>query len=108
MAASLLTCASSTPTLEQLKNALLQEMYYLRNNGGRKYKVTNGVRISDNKNGYPYCFELEAELNLADDSPVTLTIGAYSGWCVSMLLAGAPGETLTTVVFWAALATIWL
>lgn len=68
----------STPTLEQLKNALLQEMYYLKNNGGRKYKVTNGVRINDNKNGYPYRFELEAELNLADDSPITLTIGAIS------------------------------
>ena len=53
-------------------------MYYLRNNGGRKYKVTNGVRINDNKNGYPYRFELEAELNLADDSPITLTIGAIS------------------------------
>lgn len=49
----------STPTLEQLKNALLQEMYYLKNNGGRKYKVTNGVRINDNKNGYPYRFELK-------------------------------------------------
>lgn len=68
----------STPTLEQLKNALWQEMYYLRNNGGRKYKVTNGVRINSNKNGYPYRFELEAELNLADDSPITLTIGAIS------------------------------
>lgn len=66
----------STPTLEQLKNALLQEMYYLRNNGGRKYKATNGVRINDSKNGFTYRFELEAELNLADDSPITLAVGA--------------------------------
>lgn len=61
----------TTPTLEEYKKALLQEMYFLKNNGGRKYKITNGTRIDNSKNTYVYRFELETELNLADDAPIT-------------------------------------
>ena len=63
----------TTPTLEEYKKALLQEMYFLKNNGGRKYKITNGTRIDNSKNTYVYRFELETELNLADDAPITFT-----------------------------------
>lgn len=65
--------AFTTPTLEEYKKALLREMYYLKNNGGRKFKVTNGIRLSNSKNVYPYRFEIETEMNLSDDAPLTLT-----------------------------------
>ena len=61
----------TTPTLEEYKRAILREMMYLKNNGGRKYKVTNGAFISHVGTMYSYHFELEAELNLSDDAPIT-------------------------------------
>ena len=65
----------TTPTLEEYKKALLREMYFLKNHGGRKFKVTNGVRLGNGKNVYPYRFEVETEMNLSDDAPLTLTSG---------------------------------
>jgi hypothetical protein len=65
----------STPTLEVYKNAIYREMMFLKNNGGRKYKVTNGVYISQVDTMYSYHFEMEAELNLSDDAPITITAG---------------------------------
>ena len=67
--------AYTTPTLEEYKKALSREEYFLKNNGGRKFKVTNGVRLSNNRIVYPYRFELETEMNLSDDAPLTLTAG---------------------------------
>jgi heptaprenylglyceryl phosphate synthase len=33
-------------TLEQLRKAVFTEMYYLKNNGGRQYKVSSGKFIA--------------------------------------------------------------
>lgn len=65
----------TTPTLEEYKSAILREMMFLKNNGGRKYKVSNGAFISHVGTMYSYHFELEAELNLSDDAPITVTTG---------------------------------
>lgn len=64
------------PGLEEYKKALLREKYFLQNEGGRRHKVTNGVLIN-HKNGLStYSFEMETELNLSDDAPITLYVGA--------------------------------
>jgi len=55
-----------------------REMRFLRGNGGRKYKITNGQFVMQSQGGYIYSFDLEAELYLAEDSPVTVTVGLDS------------------------------
>ena len=64
-----------TPILTALMRATYKEMCFLRNNGGKHYKVTNGQFVMQSQGGYVYRFDLEAELYLAEDSPVTLTLG---------------------------------
>ncbi len=61
--------------IEKYKNAVLREKYFLQNEGGRKHKVSNGLFISQKGGLYTYSFELESELYLPDDSPITLTVG---------------------------------
>ncbi len=64
------------PKIEEYKKALLREKYFLKNEGGRKHKLTNGTLIN-HKNGLStYSLEMEAELNLSDDAPITLYVGA--------------------------------
>lgn len=63
------------PNLEKIINAVYTEMYHIKNNGGRKYKVMDGRLISKNAREFCYSFELESELYLADDSPVALVLG---------------------------------
>ena len=60
--------------LGNYRKLLLKEMVFLRDSGGRKYKVTNGRYICKSGSGFAYCFDLEAELFLAEDSPLTLTV----------------------------------
>lgn len=69
------TSLFSTPTLEEYKYAILREMTFLKQNGGRKYKVTNGKYVSQVGTMYSYHFEMEAELNLSDDTPITIITG---------------------------------
>ena len=58
--------------LEVYRKSVFAEMYYLRDNGGRKYKVTNGRLISNTIAGFAYGFDMESELFLAPDSPVSI------------------------------------
>lgn len=70
------------PSLPDMAKAILDlyrryvfvEMYYLKNEGAREYKVTNGVRVGRVRGGYGYVFELEAEIYLAEDSPVKVSV----------------------------------
>lgn len=59
-------------SLDLYKKKILQEMFYLRDSGGKKLKVTNGTFISRIDSMYSYSFDLESELYVSDDSPVTL------------------------------------
>lgn len=59
-------------SLIEYKKAVLQEMKFLKEEGGRKYKVTNGRFISVIENMYSYGFDLETELSISEDAPVTL------------------------------------
>ncbi|SDH83656.1 AAA domain-containing protein [Pseudobutyrivibrio sp. 49] len=61
--------------IDKFKRDVLREKYYLQEEGGRRYKLVNG-RLIGQKNDYStYSFEMEAELNLPDDAPITLTVG---------------------------------
>ena len=53
------------------RKSLFAEMYYLRDNGGRRYKVTGGKLIGKTGEGYAYSFDMEAELFLSEDSPMS-------------------------------------
>lgn len=67
------------PKLQAYKEALLKEKACLQNEGGRRYKLTNGLRINQNGGLCTYSFEMEAELNLSDDAPITLYVRAEQG-----------------------------
>ena len=61
-------------TVEAYRKHVFAEMYHLKENGGRNYRVANGVRMGRASSGFVYCFDLEAELFLAEDSPIRLTV----------------------------------
>ena len=62
--------------LKGVKNyydALRQEIKYLQQGKGKRYKIVNGSKINVDKGIYTYSFELEAELHLPDDAPIVIT-----------------------------------
>lgn len=61
--------------LDMYRRAVFVEMYHLKNEGGRQYKVTNGQRIGRTAGGYAYSFDIEEELFLSEDAPITITVG---------------------------------
>ena len=64
----------SNTILQEYKNALLAEAKFLKANGGHKYKVSNGRFLcKTSKGSYCYSFELDAELYLSDNAPLTVT-----------------------------------
>ena len=67
--------------LDPYLDALKREKRYIINEGGRKYKVTNGRYIGKVDNKYSYLFDLETELHISDDAPIALSVGVdkYSG-----------------------------
>lgn len=62
--------------LELFRAKVFAEMYFLKEEGGRRYKVTNGVRIDRLETSFAYSFDLESELFLAEDSPLTVEAGS--------------------------------
>ena len=65
----------SAHNFDEYINAVLSEMFFLKNNGGKKYKVTDGNLLTPNSNEYCYSFELESELYLSDDAPISVLRG---------------------------------
>ena len=55
--------------------AIEQEMIFLRNSGGKRYKITNGQFVMQSQGEFIYSFDLDAELFIAEDSPVTVHVG---------------------------------
>lgn len=56
-------------------NAISSELFYLKNNGGKIHKVTDGHLLTPNSNEFCYSFELESELYLSDDAMVAVIKG---------------------------------
>ena len=63
-----------TSDLTTYARALYRERCFLKKEGGRKYKITEGIRISapPASDWYVYSFVMEAELYIADDAPLRL------------------------------------
>lgn len=76
------------PALKEYRNAVFREMYFLKDNGGRKYKVTDGRYIDQNNGYYSYVFELDSELHLADDAPITISVPGKSASGVVIVCEG--------------------
>lgn len=68
--------------------AISQELFFLKNNGGKKYKATDGHLLTPNSNEYCYSFELETELYLSDDAPVAVTKGLETVYGVVVVCDG--------------------
>ena len=66
---------SGNVVINKYKKAILREKYYLKEEGGREYTVTNGKIISRYRGLCTYTFEMETELFLSDDAPVTVIAG---------------------------------
>lgn len=86
-------------------DAVSSEMYYLKNNGGKKYKVTDGRLLTPNANEFCYSFELESELYLSDDAPVSVikgletvsgTVVVCDGFQIILSLEQNIGDTVPT------------
>ena len=72
---------SNTELFDELQSfvkAIEREMFFLKGNGGIRYKISNGKFVTHSQGGYIYNFDLDAELYLAEDSPVTVTVGLDS------------------------------
>lgn len=67
-------------------NALHKEVYFLKRKGGRQYKVVNGEKLKNAKEGYYYIFELEDELFLSDDAPISIMVNTEKEASGSVLL----------------------
>lgn len=65
-------------SLDKYRKALKEEKIFLKHEGGRKYKVTNGKLISSEKEVFSYIFDLETELHISEDAPVKVSNGAIS------------------------------
>jgi ribosomal protein S27AE len=79
---------SEDTVLEQLRKAVFTEMYYLKNNGGRQYKISSGQFICKMSGAYAYQFEMESEVYLADDSPVKVSCMAKTAEGTVLLCDG--------------------
>lgn len=89
--------------LDSLRKSVFTEMFYLKNNGGRQYKVSSGSYICRINGQYAYQFEMESEVYLADDSPVKVSCVAGSaegtvlfcdGFELLLLLASDLGNSI--------------
>lgn len=53
-------------------NAIASEIAYLRETGGKKYRIVDGVRLQSNRNTYIYTFETDSELHFPDGTAIKL------------------------------------
>lgn len=53
---------------------LIREIAFLRENGGKRVKLFDGKRVETKNGRHIYSFESDSELNLPDNTPITLWI----------------------------------
>ena len=91
--------------LDKYTRAVFSEMYFLRDEGGHEYKVVNGERVSYVGGNVAYCFDVEAELFLAVDSPIKLktsiveakgTVLSSEDFQITIVLEKDIGEKVST------------
>ena len=54
------------------KDSLNSEIYYLKSNGGKKYRIIDGKFLEERKGMYIYSFETETEFNFLDGIQITI------------------------------------
>ncbi|RRF91723.1 MAG: hypothetical protein DUD39_17495 [Coriobacteriaceae bacterium] len=64
--------------LATFRKSVNDEMVYQRNVGGRSYRIVNGERIRREKTASIYSFEMESELHLSEDAPITVDVDKRS------------------------------
>lgn len=64
----------SHPSMKNYVDALVAERDYLKTNGGKRYKVSNGRNIVRKNGEYTYSFEMDIELHLPDATPVNVIL----------------------------------
>ncbi len=96
--------ANTLPSLQDYVNAVFREMYYIRENGGRKYRITEGVMMFSAEKAYFYTFDMESELFVAEDSPVSVllngkkiegTVYITSGFQITIVLEENIGDSVS-------------
>ena len=98
-------------SIKDYVRAIFREMYYIKDKGGRRYRVTNGkyVKMVYNKKAdqhrYVYVFDIDSELFVAEDSPVRIEVGLntaegsvyYTNGFQIMIASGADlGKTVSS------------
>ena len=67
----------TTSDIKDYSDALRNEILFLKQGKGRKYKIVNGQKLNrDDKGIYTYSFEMETELHLPDDAPVIVEVSS--------------------------------
>lgn len=64
--------------LASYRDSVYAEMVYLRDVGGRSYRIVKGERIRREKAGSIYCFDMESELFLTEDAPIMVDVDKRS------------------------------
>lgn len=54
------------------EHLLVSEIMYLRQNGGKRQKIIDGVRVEVKNGTYLYAFESDSELNIPDNTQISL------------------------------------
>ena len=92
-------------SFDEYISALSSELFFLKQNGGKKYKVSDGRLLTSNSSEICYSFELETELYLSDDAPVSLlrgtetvkgTVVVCDGFQIIVSLERNIGHTVTS------------
>lgn len=88
--------------------ALCREKYYLQKEGGREYKLSNGRRMNISSRGLvTYGFDMESELFLSDDAPLTFKTDGKSatgsvlvceGFGILIIIDRDFGEIISTAI----------
>lgn len=71
-------CITADAFFDAQQKALVTEIMYLKNHGGKHIKILNGVLIDQKKGIFIYCFESDSELNYPDGTQITLWYGSSS------------------------------
>ncbi len=91
--------------LSLYRESVYTEMCYLRDKGGRRYRIVDGERVRREKTGSIYRFNLEAELFLSDDAPISVDVEnksvrgqvvACEDFRITLSLEEDLGETVTS------------
>ena len=72
-------------TISNYIRALNIEIKFLKESGGRKYRVFNITKLEKEQDGYIYALESDTELFLADSFPVRLEIKGRKYRIISIL-----------------------